>query len=172
MKKIIAVILTLVLLLAMTGCASKRCALCGARGAGYSVSEMGSLRLCEDCYDDYMDDDDYDSNYNYGNNYDYDYNGSNKTGSRCYDCGKSIPSGRLYCDSCLGYGKCQDCGKSIASDRLYCDKCLGYGKCQDCGKSIASDRLYCDKCLGYGTCQDCGKSIASDRLYCNSCLYK
>ena len=138
MKKIISIFIIVATIFVMSGCSLKKCDICDGFGADYEVQAVTTWYLCYDCYREFKNDYDYD----------YDYGNSNgNSNNRCSDCGKSIPSGRYYCDKCLGYGTCQDCGKSIDSDRLYCDKCLGYGTCQDCGKKISDNRLYCNDCL-------------------------
>lgn len=142
MKKIISLFVIVTTFFTMSGCSLKKCDICDGFGADYAVQAITTWYLCYDCYRDFKND------YDYAYDYDYDYGkSSSNSNNRCSDCGKSIPSGRYYCDKCLGYGTCQDCGKKIADDRFYCDKCLGYGTCQDCGKKIANDRFYCDKCL-------------------------
>ena len=148
-------LLTLILsLLCLSGCSSERCDICDKRGADNTVEAVTTWILCDDCYNDLSLPS---TSYDFGSDYDYsyddydddtDYSGSyGSFGGSCADCGASIESDRIYCNSCLGFGVCQDCGVSVSDDRLYCDSCLGFGVCQDCGTSIASDRLYCDSCL-------------------------
>ena len=99
------------------------------------------------------------------------------TGANCKECGKTIAANRKYCDPCL-YGTCLGCGKKLDwTDReLYCSICgndtaAGTGaNCKECGKTIAADRKYCDPCL-YGTCLKCGKKLnwTDRKLYCSTC---
>lgn len=132
MQKIILGLMFVVTIFAMSGCSMKKCDICDGFGADNKVSAVTEWNLCDDCYYDFSKD---------------TYKSKSSTSNKCSDCGKSIPSGRYYCDKCFGYGTCQDCGKSIDSGRLYCDKCFGYGVCQDCGKKISDNRLYCNDCL-------------------------
>ena len=99
--------------------------------------------------------------YNPYNDYSNDYG---NTGSKCAECGISIPEDRMYCDNCL-YGTCIDCGKKInpANESLYCDNCLSNntGDCYICGSSNANYPITLEG-VKYNFCASCYLELMSE----------